>query len=522
MTKILLIEDDLYDQDIFMRLVSKLSKMDISTDCVTSLKAGVEKLDENKYDLIISDLGLPDCDGIRSLSKVGKYLEHTPLIILTGNDNDDLLEEASLMGVYDYIVKNDFTVGSLRRSIRYALKRFEAEQEKKNLENLLRQAQRIDSLGNLTGGIAHDFNNKLAIIQGNLQIMKVDLQNESMLQRSLEKIEKTVKVSASLTKQLLAFGRKQELVKESVNVNEVVVESLKLLDRVTGSNIQLKANLFEQPTYVEVDFTQVDQVIMNLVINACDAIGSKEGKVEISLSKVSLKEDYFYEQLNRDPGDYVRLSVTDNGCGIPEDVKDSVLEPYFTTKELNDGTGLGLSVVDGIVNQLGGFIKIESEVGVGTSVHIFFKESVYMEKQKEDIVYRRGESQGQRVLYVEDEEDLCEVVAQILESKGFEVTRACNGAEGLELFAKNPTEFDVILTDVIMPVMGGKELMVEARKINPDIGIVFFSGYSESELTVNGQFPSRTCFHSKPGDIEALVESLLRFCSLGAEDIKAA
>lgn len=510
MIKILLIEDFEPDQEIFKRLINQVQNMSIQVDCVQSIVEAVNMLQQQKFDLIVSDLGLSDCVGLDCLKRLEQFFQTTPGIILTGYDDDSLIGEATQMGVYDYLVKGDLNPGILRRSLRYALARFEAEQEKNKLESQLRQSQRMDALGKLTGGIAHDFNNKLAVMSGNLQLLRRVNKNEKC-EIFVNNIEKSIAKSAELIAQLLAFSRKQELIKKKVDLNSIVKDSFNLFDGILLSNIDLDVVFASRPAVVEVDPTQIDQVLMNLFINSQHAIGEKSGKISVTLEHMEIAEGFASRRESVEQGSYVRLSVEDNGSGMPPEVISKIFEPFYTTKEQGVGTGLGLSVVDGIIHQLGGFIDVSSVVGGGTAIHIYLKECV----DNLSLVPREEKKVSSRhvddcvVLYAEDDIELRNLTTLILEHRGFTIIKAEDGRHALEIFSERHGEIDVVLTDFTMPYISGKDLMIKVREICPKMGVVIFSGYSKRELAVDGILPRNTHFHSKPGDPDDIVQSLI-------------
>ena len=507
--QVLLIEDNPIDRQIFVSLTKKMD-LELEVEWAQSLGEAQAALKNRSFDLIVSDLGLPDSEGMECLARVKDASRGTPVIILTSSDDDALLEEASHIGVYDYLVKDDLTSGILRRSFRYAISRTEAERENKRLEAQIEHNQKIEALGQLTGGIAHDFNNKLAIIKGNLQIIKVKHSRQQSIDQNLKNIDKTVDISAQLTKQLLAFARKQELSRQGADLTQIVEQSLGLLQRLTKKNIKVVRSGSSDPLYAEVDFAQIDQVLMNLLINARDAIGEKRGVISVNVDSVVINRDNDNELSAIPRGQYACITVQDNGCGMDSELQAKILQPFFTTKEKDKGTGLGLSVVDGIISQLGGFMEIESEPGVGTTIKLFFVEQEL--EVSESLVSVAQPSQGDPesmvVLYAEDEEDLRDLTKILLEDVGFTVLVARNGQEGLQLFEQYQDVIDVVLTDAIMPEMGGKELMSQVRLIDPEVGFIFLSGYSETELSSSGDFPENTLFHPKPCEFQDLVHSL--------------
>lgn len=507
MLRILLIEDSPEDKKLFVRLINKIENVKFEIDWAQTIGKAKEILHHTNFDAVITDLGLPDGNGVAGLKNFEDDVKRQPFIVLTGQDDDSLLQKVGHLGVLDYLVKSELTPSLLRRSIHYSMSRFSSEKEQGILNKQLRKSQRIELLGKITGGISHDVNNKLAIILGNVEILaKCNLNAEASLR--VDKIRKTLEKTSNLTRQLLAFGRKQELHKERLDIVKVVTDSLALLDRVTKSSISLKSKFPDEPLYSKVDITQIDQVVMNLVLNAQDAIGDRTGEIFVSVDIVLKKNPN--SLIPNEPKEFIRIKVSDNGCGMSKRVKEKILDPFFTTKEEGKGVGLGLSVVDGIVNQHSGFMDIESEEGIGTSFLIYLPKSTSIEKKKERKREKEIIVEDLVVLYVEDEPELSELTVDLFEDKGFKVLLALNGKEALDIYKQHSSRIDVVLTDVVMPKMNGKVLCDNLREIDPNLGIVFVSGYSQTELTKGtGSLPENTKFHPKPFDIEDVTRSLV-------------
>lgn len=506
---VLLIEDDEMDASLFESLASQISQPSIELSVADELSEGLQRLKNQKFDIIVSDLGLPDARGVEVIQRLSEAESCTPILVLTGAEDDCLLDEAAHLGVYDYLYKADLNQRYLKRSIRYALSRFHAEEEKESLRNQLNQAQKMEAVGQLTGGIAHDFNNKLAIIQGNIEIIPKAVSKGMSIAANIEAVKRSVEQSAKLTGQLLAFSRKQEIQKTVIDLNDVAESSIKLLDRVVSNETILSFKPSKDLYSVEVDANQIDQVLMNLVLNARDAMGGK-GNIVVSTQNVSISEkDISQSSGFREVGEYVCLSVSDNGPGISEENQKKIFEPFFTTKCVGEGTGLGLAVVHGIIAQHEAVIRVKSKLGSGTCFEAFFKKT-----QKKNLLDAtaspavKGQLSQQTILYVEDEAELRQLISEILREHDFEVIEAENGQDAIDIFKQRKDEIKLVATDMVMPKMTGMQLFSQLRSMNEELPFVFISGYSKQEISNEGLMPEKTRFITKPCSYDQLIRDI--------------
>jgi len=357
--------------------------------------------------------------------------------------------------------------------------------ERKQLEQQLRQAQKMEAIGQLAGGIAHDFNNLLGVIIGYSEILMDRAGEDAKMRNQCEEIKKAGGRAAALTRQLLAFSRQQILAPKILNVNAVVAETEKMLQRLIGEHIELRTVLEVSPGSVKADQVQIEQVILNLAVNARDAMPDG-GKLIIETSNVALDETAGLLHPGCKPGRYVLVSVKDTGTGMDEETKSHIFEPFFTTKEPGRGTGLGLSTVYGVVKQSGGYVWVESELGHGTT----FK--IYLPRVDDGVPENRPKELApelllgtQTILLVEDDEAVRALTRTFLENGGYTVVEASDGPEALELAEKNSEPIDLLLTDVIMPGMNGQVLAQKMSEAYPEVKVLFVSGYT-------GGFADRT------------------------------
>lgn len=365
-------------------------------------------------------------------------------------------------------------------------------------EEQLRQSQRLESVGRLAGGIAHDFNNMLTAINGYSELLLRDLKEDTSIRQKVLEIKKAGERSASLTQQLLAFSRRQVLKPQMLDVNNVITDMESLLRRLIGEHIYLNIKLSEDECRVEADPGQLSQVIMNLAVNARDAM-SKGGDLTIKTENMYLDEEYAAAHVPTIPGDYVLLSVSDTGVGVGEEAKKHIFEPFFTTKEKGAGTGLGLATVYGIVKQSGGYIWVDSEPEKGASFMVFLPQvQKVVTISKEKIRYEAEMPGSETILLVEDEESVRELTVKILEMNGYSVIEAEDGVEAFEIYKSGLYKIDLLITDVVMPRMSGRELTEKIKQLDPDIRVLFSSGYSDDRDMMRDADSKTIDFINKP------------------------
>ncbi|MGA8180490.1 MAG: PAS domain S-box protein [Desulfobacterales bacterium] len=385
--------------------------------------------------------------------------------------------------------------------------------ERRSLEEQLHQAQKLESVGRLAGGVAHDFNNMLSIIIGYGEDLLDQLHDADPLRQSAEEIVKAGKRSAALTRQLLAFSRKQTLQPIVLNINDILRNLEKMLKRLIGEDIELTTSFSEGLGHVEVDPAQIEQVIMNLAVNARDAM-PQGGKLIIETANVALDETCAMTHASVVPGNYAMLSITDTGCGMDEATKKNVFEPFFTTKEKGKGTGLGLSTVYGIVKQSGGNVWVYSEPGKGTIFKIFLPHSQTDPMPQEPTAVKEDiRFEGSTILVVEDEPSLRKFVERMLEKLQCRVTAAANGGEALLWVEEKGFRPDLLITDVVMPGMSASILVDRLKRIQPDLKVLYMSGYTDTSIVHHGVIDPGTPFIQKPfnlSDLTSKIASLLR------------
>jgi two-component system cell cycle sensor histidine kinase/response regulator CckA len=383
--------------------------------------------------------------------------------------------------------------------------------EQRKLQEEFAQSQKMNAVGQLAGGIAHDFNNMLTAIIGYSDLLLSSHRPTDPAFRDIRQIKETANRAAGLTRQLLAFSRRQTLRPQVLQLGDALSEVQNLLRRVVGEKNELELRLGRDLWFVKADITQFEQVVINLVVNARDAMPGSGGRVQIRTRNVAASECASFNEAALPPADYVLVEVEDTGAGIPADVKEKIFEPFFTTKEVGKGTGLGLSTVFGIIKQSGGFIFVDSEIGRGTVFRIFLPRYVPEEKetsQKADSPKAAADYTGQGVvLLVEDEDAVRSIGARALSSRGFTVLEAATGMEALEVVDRVDGKIDLIVSDVVMPEMDGPAMFAELRKRGVSAKVIFVSGYAEEAFAKNlpeGDFG----FLAKPFSIKQLIETV--------------
>ncbi len=358
-----------------------------------------------------------------------------------------------------------------------------AEEEKSELENQLYQTRKIESIGQLAGGIAHDFNNMLGVILGHCELVRLKGQGDNPFDFHIQEIQKAARHSADLTKQLLTFARKQTISPQSIDLNETVPSMLKMLQRLIGEEIKLFWSPAPQLWPIYVDPSQVDQILANLCVNARDAINGS-GNIYIETENISFQEvpDKF-KAFDVMPGHYVKIAVTDNGCGMTKEILAHIFEPFYTTKSVGSGTGLGLATVYGAVKQNDGFIDVHSEPGAGTTFDIFFPRNTAVKvsvPNNEGSHFFHG---NETILLVEDEEMLLNMESAILAQCGYQVLAAGNAERAVAIAQTHSGPIHILVTDVVMPEMNGWELSKKLEAIRPEMKVLFLSGYSADILS---------------------------------------
>jgi two-component system, cell cycle sensor histidine kinase and response regulator CckA len=366
------------------------------------------------------------------------------------------------------------------------------------LEEQLRQSQKMEAVGRLAGGVAHDFNNLLTVITGYSQMSMEETAPGSSLHEHAQQVYEASQRAAALTRQLLAFSRQQVLQPQVVSLNKILESMQKMLSRLIGEDIRVRTICSKELALVKVDPAQIEQVILNLSINARDAM-PKGGQLTLETDRAELDESYTKDHPWVKPGVYMRLTVSDNGVGMDEKTQARIFEPFFTTKETGKGTGLGLSMVYGVVKQSGGHIMVYSEPGHGTTFKLYFPIVDKLEEGREGKLKAAAQRRGEEtILIVEDDQALRELAKNILANQGYKVFAAQNPEEVREICKTHGTKIDLLLTDVIMPQMSGKDVAQMCTATIPTLKVLYMSGYTSDVIMHHGVLEEGLAFLQKP------------------------
>jgi signal transduction histidine kinase len=465
-----------------------------------AMKAALQR---QAWDIVISDYEMPNFDGFEVLQLLKESGHDLPFILVSAVVSEETAVAAMKAGAHDYIMKRNLArlVPAIERELREAQTRGArkaAEMALRQSEEQLRQVQKIEAIGRLAAGVAHDFNNILTAITGHSELLIRQLDADDPRRKNAEQIEKAAYRAAGLTRQLLIFSRKQVIQPRVLDLNAVIVDIKKMLCRLIGEDIEFCTLLDPATGHIKADPGQIEQVIMNLVVNARDAMPTG-GKLTVTTASTTLDKNHLKNFPDMGAGDYVMLAIADTGTGMSEEVKAHLFEPFFTTKPPGTGTGLGLATCFGIVKQNAGHISVQSELGSGTTFKIYFPQ-VQLAIEPLRVRNRPTEVAGgnETVLLVEDEPVVRELAVATLREKGYTVVEAGNGEEGLRLARQHDGKIDLVLTDVVMPVMGGKEMADALRTSHPDTKILFTSGYTEDALGHHGVLRPGILFLPKP------------------------
>jgi PAS domain S-box-containing protein len=381
--------------------------------------------------------------------------------------------------------------------------------ERHQLEDRLRQSQKMEAVGQLAGGIAHDFNNILTVILGNCELIINQLRADDPLRKDVEQIQKSGERAASLTRQLLAFSRKQLLQLQVLDLNTIVLDMEKMLRRLIGEDIQLVTVLDPLARPVKADSGQLEQIILNLVLNARDAM-PYGGELTIETANIYLDEDYARRHVDVTPGAYMMLSVTDTGVGMDAETQSHIFEPFFTTKEPGKGTGLGLATIYGIVKQSHGHIWVYSELGEGSVFKVYLpqaEEAVIL--SDEGFLPVEISNKSETILLVEDEEMVRDLARRVLLNGGYTVFDASDGQEAIQLCQNLSHPIDLLVTDVIMPgEISGRQLAEKLMALQPRIKVIYISGYTDDAIVHHGVLQSGRVFLQKPFTADALLNAV--------------
>jgi signal transduction histidine kinase len=373
-----------------------------------------------------------------------------------------------------------------------------AEEERRHLERQLLQAQKMESVGRLAGGVAHDFNNHLTVINGYCAMLLDEMGPGDPLREPVDEILLAGQRAAALTRQLLAFSRKQVAEPRVVSLNDLVADARKMLSRLIGDDVEIVTHLDAELGSVVADSSQMNQVLMNLAINARDAMPDG-GRIVMETTNIDIDSGYAAQHAGVEPGPYVLLSITDTGAGMTQEVVQHIFDPFFTTKEIGAGTGLGLSTVYGIVKQAGGWIWVYSEPGKGSTFKVYLpRAGAAPEPLTEPVLAAETLRGTETVLVVEDQPEVRKLTLAMLESQGYRLLQAASGSEALSLSERYPEPIHLLITDVVMPGMTGRELATRLVALRPSLKTLYTSGYTAHAIAHEGLLDAAVAYLPKP------------------------
>jgi two-component system, cell cycle sensor histidine kinase and response regulator CckA len=497
-----LIADDSEDDVVILLHVLRRAGYEPVYERVSTAQAMKAAL-EQPWDIVISDFEMPHFGGFEALQLLRDSGHDLPFILVSAVVSEEMAVTAMKAGAHDYIMKRNLT--RLPPAIERELQEFQtraarkaAEEALRRSEEQLRQSQKIEAVGRLAAGVAHDFNNFLTAITGHSELLLRQLGAGDPLRKHAEQIEKVAYLAAVLTRQLLSFSRKQVIEPRVLELNAVISNIERMLHQLIGDDIEFCASLDPAAGRIKADAGQIEQVVMNLAVNARDAM-PHGGKLTVTTANITLNKNHLINFPGLCAGDYAVITIVDTGTGMSAEVKAHLFEPFFTTKPLGKGTGLGLATCFGIVKQNNGHISVQSELGKGTTFKIYFPQlPLTLESLPVPIQPPAAAGGDETVLLVEDEPAVREFAVAALREKGYAVVEAVNGAEGLHLARQHDGKIDLVLTDVVMPVMGGKEMADALHASHPDTKVLFTSGYTDDALVQHGVLRPDIKFLQKP------------------------
>ena len=505
--RILLVDDD-PQATALIEMALAAAPFEHRVEVVTTAAAGIARIQANEHDIYLIDQQLPDGTGIDLIARGRAAATSKPFILLTGHGSGDVDDAASRAGAVDYVEKHMVTA-QLERSIRYALRNWQAGRMLHDRDEQLRQAQKMEAIGRLAGGVAHDFNNLLTAIIGYTDLVAERLAPTDPTARDVAEIRKAADRAASLTRQLLAFSRKQFLNPTVLSLNDTVSGLLDMLPRVIGEHIDTQARLSDDLAAVKADASQMEQVFINLVLNARDAM-PMGGRLTIETANIELDEARrVREGLALPAGRYVMLAIGDTGSGMDSATRERAFEPFFTTKPKGKGTGLGLATVYGIIQQSGGGISLDTALNRGTTVRIYLPATAATQAPRApEPAPATSDGGTETLLLVEDNDSVRELAVRALRRRGYTVHPARSGEEAIEWTIAQGNTPDLLITDVVMPGISGPRLAARLQKHNPKMRVLYVSGYTDDAEALRGALTGGTPLLQKPFTPNRLAERI--------------
>jgi signal transduction histidine kinase len=488
--RVLIVEDSPTDTELMLRELRQ-GGFAPTHERVDTPEAMGAALTRQTWDVVLSDFHMPSFDAPRALATLQGRGDDVPFIVVSGSVGEDAAVAVMRAGATDYIMKD--RLQRLAPAVARALQDAAVRRERRQLQHQLLQAQKLEAIGRLAGGVAHDFNNVLTAILGSTELLLLDTPAGAAVREELEIIRDAATRAQELIRQLLAFSARQVLQPAVVDLNALVQSLGRMLRRLIGEDIRLTTAPGAGLGAVRVDPGQIEQVLVNLAVNARDAMPDG-GRLTIGTSNADVVAS---DDLPR--GRYVVLQVTDSGVGMTPEILARVFEPFFTTKERGKGTGLGLATVYGIVQQSDGHVRVDSAPGAGTTFRVYLpRVEAPVEAPREAAPVTAPEAGSETVLVAEDEPLVRVLVRKTLTQAGYRVLEAGGGEEALQLAARHDGTIHLLVTDVVMPGMSGRELMRRLAEVRPSVKVLYMSGYSDEAVERHGVLDPGTAFMQKP------------------------
>ncbi|MCD8526095.1 MAG: response regulator [Alphaproteobacteria bacterium] len=492
---ILIIDDNSIDREAIRRsLPIPYRDYELTVHEASNGREAVDLSHNQNFGCIFLDYRLPDMDGLavlRALYDADSGQGPAPVVMMTGQGNEKVMIEALRWGAQDYIDKDNITTAAIEIAMTKARELYELRSSRKLAEEQLTQSQKMEAVGQLTSGVAHDFNNLLTVIIGNIHMVRRRLEkgleqnNDPLLEELQSKIDlmdSAAHKGAELVRRLMVFSRQRQLTQEVTDINNCVNETFELLTRTLGEAIEIDLILTDAPWPVSIDTGQFENALINLAVNARDAMKGI-GKLTIETSNVILDDSYTLQHPNVSEGPYVLVTISDTGSGIPPETLSRIFEPFYTTKQAGEGTGLGLSMVYGFIKQSGGHVNVYSEKDHGTVFRIYLPRVRVEEDALTSAQDATAPSGKETVLVAEDDDHVRHMACTMLERLGYKTLQAKNGNVAMELLKKEHKQIDVVFTDIVMPGgMSGIKLVQQMREYYPGIKVLYTSGYTENAI----------------------------------------
>jgi signal transduction histidine kinase len=478
-----LIVEDSEDDTILLVRELRSGDYDVKFERVDSAAAMKAAVDEAQWNIVLCDYSMPHFSGKEALQLLRDAGSDVPFIFVSGTIGEEAAVAALKEGAQDYVMKDNLK--RLLPAVNRELQEFEERKERKRLERYVQQLEKFESIGRLAGGVAHDFNNALNVILGWTQLAYERTAEDDRVRQQLQKIRDQAQRAAGLTSKLLAFARKQVLLPRNLNLNKLVTDTAGLLSSVLGEHIELLVTLAPDLSLTLADPAQIEQVVMNLCLNARDAMPTG-GCLRIKTQDIAVGQEFCRVHPYASSGNFVLLTVSDTGVGMDAATKDRIFEPFFTTKGVGRGTGLGLATVYGIVKQHGGFVTVDTQPGRGTTFRVYLPVAWGVIDATEAGPVDQLLAGTETILVAEDNDAVREMVHEVLAAHGYKVILATNGQEAVRLFTSRVNEIQLVLLDVVMPGLTGPIACSQIRAIKPQVPVILTTGHTTETASLEG------------------------------------